>query len=95
MTNIKRFMELSFISLPTNWSIIWSREIKKMMVYLKFHVKQHKIEDYTRDALNSDINVLSNICEQIGLSIEIRFLSIMELVQMLYCLILRYYCYAL
>jgi hypothetical protein len=66
-----------------------------MMLYLKFHVKQYKVEDYTRHALNSGIDVLSNIGEQTGLCIEIRFLSIMALVQIFYCSILRYCCYVL
>ncbi|CAF1173656.1 unnamed protein product [Rotaria sordida] len=91
---IKKFVEKSGIILPKNWSNTWQSEIPKNYLAVDIVCETTRVETYTQDASISGVDLLSNVGGHTGLWIGISFLSIMELVEMLYRLI-RYDYYIL
>ncbi|CAF3695950.1 unnamed protein product [Rotaria sp. Silwood1] len=91
---IKEFVEKSGITLPKNWTTTWQSEIQNNYVAVDVVCETTRVETYTQDASVSGVDVLSNVGGHTGLWIGISFLSIMELVEMLYRLI-RYHYYIL
>ncbi|CAF1004824.1 unnamed protein product [Rotaria sp. Silwood1] len=91
---IKEFVEKSGITLPKNWTTTWQSEIQNNYVGISVVCETNRVENYTQDASVSGVDVLSNVGGHTGLWIGISFLSIMELVEMLYRLI-RYHYYIL
>jgi hypothetical protein len=94
MTDIKTFVESTSVPLPSNWSTIWQTEIQKNYVALDVVCETTLIENYTDSASISGVDVVSNVGGHTGLWIGISFLSLMEIVEMVYRLI-RYHCYVL
>ncbi|CAF1520876.1 unnamed protein product [Rotaria sp. Silwood1] len=91
---IKVFVEKSGIALPKNWTTTWQSEIQNNYVAVDVVCETNRVEAYTQDASISSVDLLSNVGGHTGLWIGISFLSIMELVEMLYRLI-RYHYYIL
>ncbi|CAM4763905.1 unnamed protein product [Rotaria magnacalcarata] len=81
---IKSFVENSNVTLPTNWSSTWKSEILHNYVSLDVVCETYRVENYTQEASVSSVDLLSNVGGQSGLWIGISFLSIMELVEMIY-----------
>ncbi|CAF3987504.1 unnamed protein product, partial [Rotaria sp. Silwood1] len=69
-------------------------EIQNNYVAVDVVCETNRVEAYTQDASISSVDLLSNVGGHTGLWIGISFLSIMELVEMLYRLI-RYHYYIL
>lgn len=91
MNDIKEFVESSSIPLPANWSTTWSSEIQANYVALSIVCETTRVESYTQQATLSAVDVISNVGGQTGLWIGISFLSLMEVVEMLYRLIRHQY----
>lgn len=85
--DIKQFVESSSIALPRNWSTTWSAEIQANYVGLDVVCETTLVESYTQDAKLTAVDVISNVGGNSGLWIGISFLSLMEVVEMLYRLI--------
>ena len=83
----KRFVEKTSVPLPSNWSNIWSEEIQDNYIAVDFVSQSNSVENYTQEASMSGVDVLSNVGGHTGLWIGISFLSIMELVEMIFRLI--------
>lgn len=94
MPLIKRFVERSNVTLPSNWSTKWREQIRENYLGVTFVRETHIVEKITQSAKMSPVDVLSNIGGQTGLWIGISLLSIMELIEMLYRLI-RHQCHVL
>ncbi len=88
----KSFVENSGIALPTDWSTTWQTEFQKNYVSVDIVCETTLVESYTDEASIGGVDLLSNVGGQTGLWIGISFLSLMELVEMLYRLI-RYQYY--
>jgi hypothetical protein len=89
---VKDFVEQSGIPLPTNWPQNWQTEIQNNYVAVDIVCETTRVESYTESATIGGVDLLSNVGGQTGLWIGISFLSIMEIVEMLYRLI-RYHVY--
>ena len=89
MQDIKQFVENTSIPLSVNWSSTWYEEIP--LNYLAINVVRQTIivQNSTQSATISSIDLLSNLGGQSGLWIGISFLSVMELIEILYRLIRR------
>ena len=88
----KSLVENSGIALPTNWSTTWQTEFQNNYVAVDIVCETTLVESYTDSASIGGVDLLSNIGGLTGLWIGISFLSLMELVEMLYRLI-RYHYY--
>ena len=88
---IKGFVEGLNITLPQNWSTNWATEVPQSYVALDVVCETTLVENYTQEASMTAVDVLSNVGGQTGLWIGISFLSVMEVVEMLYRL-LRHEC---
>ncbi len=93
MNDIKQFVESSTIPLPTDWSTSWFSEIQSNYVSLEVSYETTRTEVYAEQATISPVDVVSNVGGQTGLWIGISFLSLMEIVEMIYRL-LRYQSYS-
>ncbi|UJR27553.1 hypothetical protein I4U23_008835 [Adineta vaga] len=87
----KAFAESNSAPLPSNWNTSWLTEVEQNFVAIDVVCESIQIENYTQEASISAIDVLSNVGGHSGLWIGISFLSIMELVEMLYRLLRRQY----
>jgi hypothetical protein len=87
LESIKAFVENSSVPLPTNWSTTWREDIYRDYVSVRIIRETSMVENYTQSATMNIVDVLSNIGGQTGLWIGISFLSIMELIEMLYRLV--------
>jgi hypothetical protein len=83
----KAFVESSGVKLPVNWSVNWQTEVEESYVALDVVCQSTLIENYTQNPSISGVDVLSAVGGQSGLWIGISFLSVMELVEMLYRLL--------
>ena len=92
MPEIKAFVESSAVALPANWSSSWVTEIQQNHVTLQVQCESYRVENFSQTASLGPVDVLSNVGGQTGLWIGISFLSLMEVVEMLYRLI-RYQCF--
>lgn len=84
---IKQFVESSNITLSSNWSTSWISEIPSNYVSLDVAYENVRTDLYTQQASLGPVDVLSNVGGQTGLWIGISFLSMMEIVEMIYRLI--------
>ncbi|CAF4586639.1 unnamed protein product, partial [Rotaria sp. Silwood1] len=84
MNGIKAFVENSSIPLPINWSTTWPGYIHGNYLAVDVVRETNVLEKNTQSATMNLVDVLSNIGGQFGLWIGISFLSIMELIEMLY-----------
>jgi hypothetical protein len=80
----KTFVENLAIPLPDNWTTSWQEEIKGSYVSVDVVFQTSMVENYTQAAVITAIDVLSNVGGHTGLWIGISFLSIMEIIEMLY-----------
>ncbi|UJR19323.1 hypothetical protein I4U23_022452 [Adineta vaga] len=92
MTTIKNFVENSSVPLASDWSTQWREHIRTSYLSLELSGESTLIENYTETASMGFVDVISNVGGQTGLWIGISFLSLMEVIEMLYRLI-RYHIY--
>ena len=93
-SDIKHFVEKSNISLPTNWSTMWSTYVESSYLRLSVVPETNSVESSIQTAALNLVGVVSNIGGQTGLWVGISFLSIMELVEIVYRL-LRHECHVI
>ena len=91
MNRIKGYVESWTVPLPVNWSSTWQSDIVSSYVALDVFTADYRVDNYSETAAITGVDVMSNVGGHTGLWIGISFLSVMELVEMLYRL-LRYYC---
>ncbi len=91
MNDIKQFVESSSIPRPANWSTTWRSEIQANYVGLEVACESPRVTNYTQQGTLGAVDVLSNVGGQTGLWIGVSFLSLMEIVEMLYRLIRSQY----
>ena len=84
INDIRQFVEQSNISLPTNWSTMWRKHIEQNYVGVKVMSETPIVESNIQRATYSVVSILSNIGGQTGLWIGISFLSMMEVIEMIY-----------
>jgi hypothetical protein len=84
MNRIKEHVESSGIKLPMNWSSTWQSDVMGSYVGLEVVTGNARIENFTETAQLSGIDVMSAVGGHTGLWIGISFLSLMEMVEMLY-----------
>ncbi|CAF4291612.1 unnamed protein product, partial [Adineta steineri] len=87
MNDIKQFVESSNIPLPTNWSTTWMNDIQSSFISLEVAYETTRTEIYSQQATITIVDVISNIGGNTGLWIGISFLSLMEIVEMIYRLV--------
>ncbi len=87
MSGIKAFVESSQVPLPSNWSTIWREQIYTNYLQISVVCKSSIVENYTQSPAITLVDLLSNIGGQTSLWIGMSFLSLMELIEMLYRLI--------
>ncbi|CAF1305218.1 unnamed protein product [Adineta steineri] len=88
LNDIKNFVEsVSTIPLSSNWSTTWSSDIQANYVGIDVVCESTRVETYTQQASISVVDVISNVGGQTGLWMGISFLSLMEIIEMLYRLI--------
>jgi len=80
----KDFVESVSVPLPTNWTANWLSEVQNNYVSLDVVCESTLVENYTQQASISPVDVFSSVGGETGLWIGISFLSLMELVEMLY-----------
>lgn len=80
----KMFVEATRVSLPTNWTTTWKTHVSNNYIGLDVVCQSVLVENFTQDPSMNAVDVLSNVGGQSGLWIGISFLSVMELVEMLY-----------
>jgi hypothetical protein len=87
--DIKLFVENASIALSVNWSSTWYEQIH--LNYLAINVVRETsiVQNNTQSATINIVDLLSNIGGNSGLWIGISFLSIMEIIEVLYWLIRR------
>lgn len=88
---IKAFVENTRVPLPPNWNTSWLDAIRKSYFSFEVVCETTMIENYEQLATVTATDVLSSVGGQSGLWIGISFLSIMEVVEMVYHLI-RFQC---
>jgi hypothetical protein len=83
----KLFVESVNVPLPTNWTTNWLLEIQNNYVSFQVVCDSTQVENYTQDAAIGAVDLISNVGGQTGLWIGMSFLSIMELIEMVYRLL--------
>lgn len=83
----RKFVESQGVPLPVNWSSNWRAEVRNNYVGLEVVCQSRVVENYTTEPSMSAVDVISNVGGQTGLWIGISFLSVMELIEMLYRLV--------
>ena len=83
----KSFCRKFFSILPADWSTAWREHIHGNYLRVNILRETNVVEVNTQSASLDFIDVLSNVGGQTGLWIGISFLSIMELIEMIYRLI--------
>lgn len=91
MNNIKSFVENTSIPLPADWKSNWRNYIYKNYLMVSVVLENPLIEQNTQSASIGFGDLVSNIGGQTGLWIGISFLSIMEIIEMLFELIKHQY----
>ncbi len=90
----KDAVENSGITLAANWSETWQTEMQNNYVAVDVVCETTVVETYTESASITFVDLISNVGGQTGLWIGISFLSLMEIVELVYRLI-RYHCHIL
>ena len=85
----KQLVEASLVPLAANWSTNWINELEKNYVAVEIVAENTHVEKYEQDASISWVDLVSNIGGNTGLWIGVSFLTVMEVVEMLYRLIRR------
>ena len=86
-SSIKNLAEEQGFPLPDNWTTDWETEVKNNYVGLEVVCQSPLVENMTQQPLTKLVDVLSSVGGQAGLWIGISFLSIVELIEMLYRLV--------
>ncbi|UJR11553.1 hypothetical protein I4U23_015733 [Adineta vaga] len=94
MDTIRKFVQSLSVPLANNWSTNWQNEIRENYVSLEVTCETTRTEIYTQQAALSAVDVISNVGGQTGLWIGISFLSLFEMIEMIYRLF-RSRCHAL
>ena len=94
LSDIELAVQESGIPTPDDWNTTWQTYIKDNFIGLDVTCESTRVEIYDEDASISGVDVLSNVGGHTGLWIGISFLSLMEIVEMLYRLI-RYHIHRL
>ncbi|CAF0968518.1 unnamed protein product [Rotaria sp. Silwood1] len=81
---IKNFIENSSVPVPNNWSTTWRQHIYENYLTVNILRETRIVETSTQTSTLGLVDVISNIGGQTGLWIGISFLSIMELIEMIY-----------
>ncbi|CAF2795472.1 unnamed protein product [Rotaria sp. Silwood2] len=84
LNDIKIFVENSSIPLAVNWSTEWRQHVRANFLAIELVRESTPNERYEQVATTSAVDLLSNVGGQTGLWIGISFLSLMEVVEMLY-----------
>jgi hypothetical protein len=90
--DIKIFVENSTVPLPPDWATAWDTYVTASHLSISVVRLSGMVETSIQTSAVGLVDVLSNIGGQTGLWIGISFLSIMEVIEMLYRL-LRYQCH--
>jgi len=94
MDGIKAFVENSSVPLPSNWSTTWREQIRTNYLQISVVCESTVVQNYTQIATIGLVDVLSNIGGQTSLWIGMSFLSMMEVIEMIY-LMIQYQCRAI
>ncbi len=92
MGSIKAFVEDSSIPLPIDWKSKWREYIRASYLSIDLMGESTLVANYTEVPSLQIVDLISNVGGQTGLWIGISFLSLMEVIEMLYRLI-RYHIY--
>ena len=84
LDRLKDFVQNSTIPTSKNWSTTWPTDIPASYVSLEVVSQTSRVEVYTQQATTALVDLVSNIGGQSGLWIGISFLSLLEIVEMLY-----------
>jgi hypothetical protein len=84
LNDIKHFVESSNIPLPENWSTSWIYDIQTNYLELEVSYETTRSQIYSQQATLGPTDVLSNVGGQSGLWIGISFLTLLEIVEMIY-----------
>lgn len=89
----ERFLELKAkierlpVPLPKNWLTEWENHIQKNYVMIEIVLETTRVDIFEQNPSISPVDLISNIGGHTGLWIGISFLSLLELVEMVYRLI--------
>jgi hypothetical protein len=81
---VKGFVESVSVPLPTDWTTNWPVEVQNNYVSLEVICDSTQIQNYTQDASISIVGLISNVGGQTGLWIGMSFLSIVEVIELIY-----------
>jgi len=87
LNDIKQFVESSNVPLPANWSntsTSWISDIQNNYLELEVSCETTRSQIYSQQATLGPVDVLSNVGGQSGLWIGISFLTLLEIVEMIY-----------
>jgi hypothetical protein len=84
LNDIKQFVESSNVPLPANWSTSWISDIQTNYLELEVSYETTRSQVYSQQATLGPVDVLSNVGGQSGLWIGISFLTLLEIVEMIY-----------
>jgi hypothetical protein len=84
LNDIKQFVESSNIRLPENWLTSWISDIQTNYLELEVSYETTRSQIYSQQATLGPVDVLSNVGGQSGLWIGISFLTLLEIVEMIY-----------
>ncbi len=87
----KSFVESSSVPLPTNWTTNWPSEVQNNYVSLEVVCESVQISNYTQQPSLGVVDVIANVGGNTGLWIGMSFLSLMEIIEMLYRLLRHEY----
>jgi hypothetical protein len=90
----KNFVESTSVPLPTNWTTNWQSEVQNNYVSLEVVCESIQIDNFTQDASITAVDVIANVGGNTGLWIGMSFLSLVEIIELLYCL-LRHECHVI
>jgi hypothetical protein len=84
---IKSFAENNSVSLPSDWNSTWRETIQKNYVGITIVGRSQFVTNNRQKSALTFIDLLSNVGGHSGLWIGVSFLSIMEVIEMVYRLI--------
>ncbi|CAF3554969.1 unnamed protein product [Rotaria socialis] len=83
-SSTKAYLESMSVPLSADWSTNWLSEIQNNYVALNVVFESTQVENYTQEASVGPVNVLFTVGDHSELWIGISFLSIMDVIEMLY-----------
>lgn len=87
--SVKAFVENKSLPLATNWSQNWPDYVLNNYISFEVVCQSPLVENFNQEPTTEPVDVLSDVGGQTGLWIGVSFLSIMELVEMLFRLLRR------